>query len=81
MASGLDAWHLVDQSHSRQPSNVILAVLKSTRPSHTTAVGRVAPAKPVYFPSKANDVLWCYGTKTHADHCTVALVLGEALIA
>ena len=34
--------------------------------------------KPVYFPSKANDVLWCFGTKTHAYHCTVALVLGEA---
>jgi methylamine dehydrogenase light chain len=34
--------------------------------------------KPVYFPSKSNDVLWCYGTKSHAYHCTVALVLGDA---
>ena len=34
--------------------------------------------KPVYFPSKSNDILWCFGTKSHAYHCTVALVLGEA---
>jgi len=34
--------------------------------------------KPVYFPSKSNDVLWCFGTQSHAYHCTVALVLGEA---
>jgi len=34
--------------------------------------------KPVYFPSKSNDVLWCFGTKSHAYHCTVAIVLGEA---
>lgn len=34
--------------------------------------------KPVYFPSKSNDILWCFGTESHAYHCTVALVLGEA---
>lgn len=34
--------------------------------------------KPVYFPSKSNDVLWCFGTKSHAYHCTVAVVLGDA---
>lgn len=34
--------------------------------------------KPVYFPSKSNDILWCFGTKTHTYHCTVALVLGGA---
>jgi methylamine dehydrogenase light chain len=33
---------------------------------------------PVYSPSKANDILWCFGTKSHAYHCTVAIVLGEA---
>jgi methylamine dehydrogenase light chain len=33
---------------------------------------------PVYAPSKANDILWCFGTKSHAYHCTVAVVLGEA---
>jgi methylamine dehydrogenase light chain len=31
--------------------------------------------KPVYFPSKSNDILWCFGTRTHTYHCTVALVL------
>jgi methylamine dehydrogenase light chain len=34
--------------------------------------------KPVYFPSKSNDILWCFGTKSHAYHCTVAVVLDEA---
>ncbi|MEQ8485488.1 MAG: methylamine dehydrogenase light chain [Pseudomonadales bacterium] len=34
--------------------------------------------KPVYFPSKSNDILWCFGTKSHAYHCTVAVVLGTA---
>lgn len=34
--------------------------------------------KPIYFPSKSNDILWCFGTKSHAYHCTVALVIGNA---
>ena len=34
--------------------------------------------KPVYFPSKANDILWCFGTESQAYHCTVALVIGKA---
>lgn len=34
--------------------------------------------KPVYFPSKSNDVLWCFGTKSHAYHCTIAVVQGRA---
>ena len=34
--------------------------------------------KPVYFPSKSNDILWCFGTESHAYHCTVAVVLSEA---
>ena len=33
---------------------------------------------PVYSPSKANDILWCFGTESRTYHCTVALVLGEA---
>ncbi|HIG42031.1 MAG: methylamine dehydrogenase light chain [bacterium] len=33
--------------------------------------------KPVYFPSKSNDILWCFGTESHAYHCTVALVVGS----
>lgn len=34
--------------------------------------------KPVYFPQKSNDILWCFGTESHAYHCTVAVILGEA---
>ena len=34
--------------------------------------------KPVYFPQKSNDVLWCFGTESNAYHCTVAVVLGDA---
>ncbi|HJN49461.1 MAG: methylamine dehydrogenase light chain [Pseudomonadales bacterium] len=34
--------------------------------------------KPVYMPSKANDILWCFGTESHTYHCTVAVVMGEA---
>ena len=33
---------------------------------------------PVYSPSKANDILWCFGTESRAYHCTVAVVVGEA---
>ena len=34
--------------------------------------------KPTYFPSKSQNILWCFGTESHAYHCTVAVVLGEA---
>lgn len=34
--------------------------------------------KPVYFPSKANTVLWCFGADSHAYHCTLGLVIGKA---
>ena len=34
--------------------------------------------RPVYYPAKSNNVLWCFGTKSREYHCTVALVLGEA---
>ena len=33
---------------------------------------------PVYSMAKANDILWCFGTESHAYHCTVAVVMGEA---
>ena len=39
---------------------------------------RTEGAKPVYFPSKSNNVLWCFGTASTAYHCTVAAVIGEA---
>lgn len=34
--------------------------------------------KPVYFPSKSNSILWCFGANSHSYHCTLALVIGEA---
>lgn len=34
--------------------------------------------KPVYMPSQSNSILWCFGSQSHAYHCTLALVLGEA---
>lgn len=33
--------------------------------------------RPVYFPSKANSILWCFGSTSHAYHCTLARILGE----
>lgn len=39
---------------------------------------RTEGAKPVYFPSKSNNVLWCFGVESNAYHCTVSAVLGEA---
>ncbi len=33
--------------------------------------------KPVYFPSKSNSILWCFGSQSHAYHCTLALVIGQ----
>lgn len=33
--------------------------------------------RPVYFPSKSNNVLWCFGSTSHAYHCTLALVIGH----
>ena len=32
---------------------------------------------PVYFPSKSNSILWCFGSESHAYHCTLALVIGQ----
>ena len=39
---------------------------------------RTEGEKPIYFPAKSSDIVWCFGTKTHSYHCTVALVLGGA---
>jgi len=34
--------------------------------------------KPVYFPSNADSVIWCFGVDHRTYHCTVAVVLGES---
>jgi methylamine dehydrogenase light chain len=34
--------------------------------------------RPVYYASKSNSVLWCFGTEARTYHCTVAGVLGVA---
>jgi methylamine dehydrogenase light chain len=39
---------------------------------------RTEGEKPVYYTSKNNDLLWCFGTKSRAVHCSVAIVLGLA---
>jgi methylamine dehydrogenase light chain len=39
---------------------------------------RTEGERPVYFTSKNNDLLWCFGTKSRAVHCSVAVVLGVA---
>ncbi len=35
--------------------------------------------RPVYQPSKSNDINWCIGTRTNVYHCSTAVVLGLAL--
>lgn len=39
---------------------------------------RTEGERPVYYTSKNNDILWCFGTKSRAVHCSVAIVLGQA---
>jgi methylamine dehydrogenase light chain len=39
---------------------------------------RTEREKPIYFTWQNNDLLWCFGTKSRAVHCSVALVLGVA---
>jgi methylamine dehydrogenase light chain len=34
--------------------------------------------KPIYYPSKSNDINWCMGTSNVVYHCTTTLVLGLA---
>jgi methylamine dehydrogenase light chain len=39
---------------------------------------RTEGERPVYYTSKNNDLLWCFGTKSRAVHCSVAVVLAVA---
>ena len=39
---------------------------------------RTEGERPVYYTSKNNDLLWCFGTKSRAVHCSVAVVIGVA---
>jgi len=39
---------------------------------------RTEGERPVYMTPKNNDVLWCFGTKSRAVYCSVAIVLGVA---
>ena len=39
---------------------------------------RTEGEKPVYLTGKNNDLLWCFGTKSRAVNCSVAIVLGAA---
>ncbi len=39
---------------------------------------RTEDEKPPYVLWKNNDLLWCFGTKSRAVHCTVAAVIGVA---
>ncbi len=34
--------------------------------------------KPVYIPSRSNDITWCFSTSSNVYHCTMAAVLGVA---
>lgn len=34
--------------------------------------------RPVYTPAKANDIMWCLGTKTQSYNCSVARVIAVA---
>ena len=37
---------------------------------------RTEGEKPLYIVSKNNDLLWCFGTKSRAVNCSVAMILG-----
>ena len=39
---------------------------------------RTEGERPVYYTSRNNDLLWCFGTKSRAVNCSVAVVLGVA---
>lgn len=34
--------------------------------------------RPIYFPSRANDINWCYGTKSVVYNCSTAIVIQTA---
>ena len=60
--------------------NVIGVVLGTTEvtPDRPTKPIRVGTQRPVYVTMKNNDLLWCFGTKSRAVNCSVAVVLGVA---
>ena len=39
---------------------------------------RTEGERPVYYTSRNNDLLWCFGTKSRAVTCSVAVVLGAS---
>jgi methylamine dehydrogenase light chain len=39
---------------------------------------RTEGERPVYLTFRNNDLLWCFGTKSRAVHCSVAVVVGVA---
>ena len=39
---------------------------------------RTEREKPLYFPSRHASITWCFGAKSRAYHCTMALVVGTA---
>ena len=39
---------------------------------------RTEGERPVYVTPRNNDLLWCFGTKSRAVHCSVAVVVGVA---
>jgi len=39
---------------------------------------RTEGERPVYYTSRNNDLLWCFGTKSRAVNCSVAVVIGVA---
>ncbi|MCP5179036.1 MAG: methylamine dehydrogenase (amicyanin) light chain [Pseudomonadales bacterium] len=42
------------------------------------ACDRTEGDRPVYTPARANDIMWCLGTKTQVYNCSVARVIGTA---
>jgi len=42
---------------------------------------RTERERPVHYPAKSHNILWCFGTKSHSYHCTAALVLSETTAA
>ena len=40
---------------------------------------RTEREKPLYFPSRHASITWCFGSKSRSYHCTMALVIGEAV--
>ena len=39
---------------------------------------RTEGERPVYQTFRNNDLLWCFGTKSRAVHCSLAMVVGVA---